>query len=557
MSIKFRILSLVAAFAVIASAITILGLMTIGDYNNRITANNYAQNNAYRGEKLNRLITAVVMESRGVYMAADLTESRKYAENMGKQLDAIEVLIQQWDSELKDNDIPQWNALKAKAAEFIAFRRELARLGSEVSPQAANEMGNNDANRSNRKALQAEVDATVAQVMNDLEIAKTDLKLFSESRATLFLLLASGGIIILITASLWLSITTISRPLLRVTQSVTLISEGAYDTQVPISRGSDEISSLWRAIGLLRDRAAEAGRLQTEQEEAERQNQLKLRAERHRIASEFEEHMGRLAHRFAESSSQVAESARILSQNADNANRRVHTVSSAATEAADNVQGVAAATEELSASVDEINAQVARTAEISHMAVNEAQKTEAAIHSLSQSAQQIGEVINLIQAIASQTNLLALNATIESARAGEAGKGFAVVAAEVKQLASQTASATDEIRHKISEIQSATESTVGSIDTIVNTIETIGQLTGSIATSVEQQGAATSEIASNTHRASLGTRDVTDHISGVGEAAKLTGEAANKLMSLSSDLEARSEDLKSEVISFVDRLRAA
>ncbi|OYW76835.1 MAG: chemotaxis protein, partial [Asticcacaulis sp. 32-58-5] len=342
-----------------------------------------------------------------------------------------------------------------------------------------------------------------------------------------------------------------------VTGSVTKISDGAYDTVIPEAKGKDEISSLWRSIRVLRDRAAEAEALKAEQQLAEKRAYAELMQERNRIAAEFEKHMGELATRFINSSRTVADAARGLSETADDTNHRAASVSSAAIEAANNVQNVAAATEELSASVGEINQQVIRTSEVTRMAVDEAQKTEQAIQTLQVAANEIGEVINLIQAIAAQTNLLALNATIESARAGEAGKGFAVVASEVKQLAQQTAKATDDIRTKISEIQSATTITVGSIDAIVRTIETIGQLTSSIAASVEQQGAATNEIANNTNLAASGTRDVTGHITGVGHAAQSTGEAAQSLLSLSSDLEGRSEDLQAEVVSFVNRLRAA
>ena len=557
MTIKFRILALVACFAAMATAITALGLVTIGDYNGMLRSSAQAYDNAYNGEHLNRLVTAAVMESRGVYMSKDTTEASKYADNVDKDLGDIGTLLTDWKATLKPGQLPEFDAVEAKAQEFITFRRELARLGREVSPEAANAQGNNDANRSNRKAFQASIDAMVAHIRTNLTASQTAMEAYKHTRSIQFLLMAGAGILILVLASLWVAVRSISRPLQHVSSSVMRISEGAYDTQIPEANGRDEVSSLWRSIRTLRDRALEGETLKAHQKEEDLRIAGNMREERNRIASEFEEHMGDLAKRFATSSRTVADAAKGLSHNADEATQRAHSVSDAANDAANNVQNVAAATEELSASVNEITSQVARTSEVTRLAVEEAAKTEVAIHTLTNAAGQIGEVINLIQAIAAQTNLLALNATIESARAGEAGKGFAVVASEVKQLASQTGRATEDIRKKIAEIQSATSATVGSIGAIVRTIDTIGELTAAISSSVEQQSAATQEIASNTNRAASGTRDVTGHISGVGEAAQATGQAAQQLLGLSSDLERRSEDLQSEVFDFVGRLRAA
>jgi methyl-accepting chemotaxis protein len=458
---------------------------------------------------------------------------------------------------MKPGELPEFAAVEIKANEFITLRRELARLGRDVSPAEANVLGNNDANRENRKAFQASIDSMVKTIRTNLDASKADIAKYQRTRVWQFLLIAAAGVIGLIGASLWVAVKSISRPLHHVTESVMRISEGAYDTAVPEAKAKDEISSLWRSIRTLRDRALEGETLKAHQQEEEMRIAENMRNERNRIAAEFETSMGDLARRFAASSRTVADSAKSLTHAADDASARVQSVNIAAVDAANNVQNVAAATEELSASVNEINEQVTRTSQVTQLAVDEAAKTEAAIATLSTAAQQIGEVINLIQAIAAQTNLLALNATIESARAGEAGKGFAVVASEVKQLAQQTAKATDEIRSKIGEIQSATSMTVSSIDTIVKTIEQIGGLTTAIAASVEQQGYATQEIASNTNRAADGTREVTGHMAGVGDAATQTGEAAQSLLGLSSDLETRSEDLQHEVMAFVGRLRAA
>ncbi len=557
MTIKSRILFLVGCFALMASAITGLGLVTIHDYNRMLREVSEAYENTYRGEHLNRLVTAAVMESRGVYMSKDTTEAKKYADGIDKNLKDMATLLSDWKGSMAPNELPEFAAVSDTAQQFITIRTETARLGRDVSPEAANTQGNNDANRGNRKAFQAAIDTMVAHIRTNLDSTQADLKRYKETRETQFLVIALAGILALIAGSLWVAIRSISRPLNQVTQKVMHISEGAYDTEIPNATGKDEISSLWRSIRTLRDRAAEGENLKAQQKEEELRIAANMREERNRIAGDFESHMGELAKRFAASSRTVAESAKGLTENADIASERAQSVNYAATDAANNVANVAAATEELSASVGEINQQVMRTSEVTQLAVLEAQKTEASIQTLSQAAGQIGEVINLIQAIAAQTNLLALNATIESARAGEAGRGFAVVASEVKQLAQQTARATDDIRAKIGEIQNATHTTVGSIDTIVKTIETIGQLTSGIAASVEQQGMATNEIASNTNRAAAGTRDVTGHIAGLGDAAQKTGTAAQALLNLSSDLERRSEDLQAEVYDFVGRLRSA
>ncbi|WP_343221311.1 methyl-accepting chemotaxis protein [Oharaeibacter diazotrophicus] len=190
-------------------------------------------------------------------------------------------------------------------------------------------------------------------------------------------------------------------------------------------------------------------------------------------------------------------------------------------------------------------------------AAREAEASTQNVQALAHSAQQIGEVVELISNIAAQTNLLALNATIEAARAGEAGRGFAVVAAEVKELANQTAKATEEIGRKIGEIQTATGTTVDSISRIVRTIGSIQQSASAIAGAVEEQGAATEEIASNTQRAATGTTDVTGNIAGVGTAAEMTGTASTQLMGLSGKLSDQSRVLQQEVADFVEGLRAA
>lgn len=218
------------------------------------------------------------------------------------------------------------------------------------------------------------------------------------------------------------------------------------------------------------------------------------------------------------------------------------TMAAAAQEASAQSIAVASATEQLSKSIDEIAAQVARSTQISSEAVTEAQNSNEQVQSLAEASQKIGDVVNLINDIASQTNLLALNATIEAARAGDAGKGFAVVASEVKNLANQTAKATDEIAAQISDIQGATKSAVSSIEGITRTINEVSEIATAIAGAVEEQSAATGEVSSN--------------IDGVTKASTETGESAAEVLEAAKGLSEQSESLGNQVDVFLEEVRA-
>ena len=202
---------------------------------------------------------------------------------------------------------------------------------------------------------------------------------------------------------------------------------------------------------------------------------------------------------------ELQNTANSMAATADETLRQSSAVAGAAEQASQNVQTVAAATEELTASIHEISRQVTTSTQICTDAVEEANRTNVMVQGLAEAAGKIGEVVKLINDIASQTNLLALNATIEAARAGEAGKGFAVVAGEVKNLANQTARATDEISAQINAVQTATRDAVGAIQGIGPTIGRISEIAGAIAAAVEEQGAATQEIARNVQEAAQGT----------------------------------------------------
>jgi methyl-accepting chemotaxis protein len=231
-------------------------------------------------------------------------------------------------------------------------------------------------------------------------------------------------------------------------------------------------------------------------------------------------------------------------------------MANAADVAFNNVQSVAAATEELTASIAEISQQVSNSAGIARQAVDEAKRTDQTVSALSDASQRIGEVVKLISDIASQTNLLALNATIEAARAGEMGKGFAVVASEVKNLANQTAKATEDISTQIVGMQNATGEAVSAIQAIAETIGKIDQIAATIAAAVEEQGAATQEISRSIQQAAGGAREVSDNVSVVAKSVDETGRMAKDVLGAASELSQQAEIMRREVGNFLERVRA-
>ena len=250
-------------------------------------------------------------------------------------------------------------------------------------------------------------------------------------------------------------------------------------------------------------------------------------------------------------------SATRLSTVSEQATSRAVAVSTAADQATANINTVAAAAEQLTGAITEISSQVAKSSNIARDAVQQAETTGATMRQLTLAAGKIGEVIKLINDIASQTNLLALNATIEAARAGEAGKGFAVVASEVKSLATQTGRATEEIRAQIAEMQSVTKKAVDAISSIDRTIREIDQISAAIAAAVEEQGAATGEISRNVQQAAIGTADVAANISNVTEGTTETGATAKDILKRSAQLGSHASALKRHVSEFLVQIKSA
>ncbi|WP_052711940.1 globin-coupled sensor protein [Elstera litoralis] len=252
----------------------------------------------------------------------------------------------------------------------------------------------------------------------------------------------------------------------------------------------------------------------------------KARARRLQIAESFEGLVRGVLTGLRQASVDLETSAGSMAALADQTNSQAVSVADAVRQASANVKNVAQATDKLRGSIADIAERVTHSTEIAHKGAAAAEETSGTVQVLAEAAHRIGEVVQLIQSIAAQTNLLALNATIEAARAGDAGKGFAVVAGEVKNLAAQTARATEDITQQINAIQSATAETVRAMHTINSTISELTSISGTIATAVQHQETATAEIAHNSLVAAETTSDVVRTVGQVIDAAGETGQSA-------------------------------
>jgi methyl-accepting chemotaxis protein len=371
-------------------------------------------------------------------------------------------------------------------------------------------------------------------------------------------MLALGGLAVLASGLFaWLYVgRSILRRIGNLQRSMQLLSEGDLETEIYRSRQNDEIAVMASSLEFFRESMINGRRLRDDQDKdraAKSERALRVEAK----IAEFEATVRATLDGLQTSANSMQDTAQRMSVTADRSSGLVIAVASAAQETSTNIQTVSSGTEQLSSSISEIDRKVINSAEIASKAVDEACTTDATMQGLADHANRISVVVDLIQTIASQTNLLALNATIEAARAGEAGRGFAVVASEVKNLANQTAKATEEIRFQIANMQQVTTSAVGAIRNIGHTIGEINEVTTSIAAAVKQQGAATSEIAHNIKHAVGRTSEVSSNVAGVSVASSEAKAAATEVLSASGALRREADVLREEIDEFLTSIRAA
>ncbi|MGQ9367361.1 methyl-accepting chemotaxis protein [Azospirillum sp. ST 5-10] len=354
----------------------------------------------------------------------------------------------------------------------------------------------------------------------------------------------------------WWSVASV-RPLRRLTGTMLRLAEGDLAVELPAARGRDEVGEIVGAVRVFRDNMMRSRQLEAEAAEAEQRAEEAKRQTLTGLADGFEHSVGAIVGRVAAAATGLEDTAQGLSAAMGVTNSQASAVATAAGQATGNVETVARACEELAASIRGIGDKVRQSLEISGRAVHRAEDTQGTAEGLVNSAQKIGEVVNLINDIAQQTNLLALNATIEAARAGEAGKGFAVVAAEVKNLANQTAKATEDITLQIDDIQAVIRRTVDAIKEIAGVIGESSDVAATIAAAVDEQNDATQAIARNVQQASAGTSEVSDAILAVSRASADGGAAADRVLASARDLSGTAAALRREMEGFLRTVRAA
>jgi methyl-accepting chemotaxis protein len=553
LSLAAKLYSIFALFALLTAAIAALS-----DYNARRSAEltheietvNLAALNV---ERVNSLVYAVVMESRGVYMSSEKDVVKKYGDGLLKFNDNILGVVKRWEAIVEADDAAQFATFKKRIEQFVEFRKELVRRANEISPAAGREWGDNDANRSVRSALNKDLEA-LSKVY--AERGKKIAGLAEVNRELSFVLTCLGGLaLLLVGIGVVIIARSIARPLSVITATIKQVAEGADNVEVPHTGRADEIGALARAIQIFKE-AMERNRNLNSQVSAD--SAARAERSRHIEASveEFRQAIGAMLRSVNQNASAMRQTAESITSATSQASERAMAATGATTQAAGNVSAVAGAAEELSASVQEIGRQVRQSAGAVEQTGQRTEKSISEIESLAAATQRIDGVLQLIQAIAEQTNLLALNATIEAARAGDAGRGFAVVAHEVKALAGQTAKATEEIGQNVGLIQSSTRNAVDAVREIGTAVREINDITSAIAGAVGQQDAATREISVNAQSAAQGNETLVSNIVSLRDAIGDTNTAAGSVLSASNELTAMAETLSREVEKFFHNLRS-
>lgn len=348
---------------------------------------------------------------------------------------------------------------------------------------------------------------------------------------------------------------SITAPLRLIERAMERLASGDEAAEVPGVTRRDEIGSMARAVQVFKDNLHRTRQLEKDARENERRAEAERKQALHTVAEDFDVAFGRVLETVGDAADKIRQGAQVLRETAEKMRLQAVDTSEKAEQTTEVVGIVNDVSRSLTESIGEIGGRVDHAGRAVQRAVTHARDSDHALQGLEDSSQRIGEIVQLINAIAGQTNLLALNATIEAARAGEAGKGFAVVAQEVKNLASQTAKATDEIGGQVTAIQSASGQVVSIIRAIRAAIEEVAALSSEVSSSVALQLQATRKIADAVERASGNSDEVTESVSAMALTAAQTGKASVEMMFAATQLSEEFKQLEADADRFVQSIR--
>ena len=558
--ILHKILLLVVLLVVMTGAVGGYSYLTMKAMSEGADGMDEASGEALIGTSLSRTIVAINRDE--LQLVSEPSAVGEVKTNTARQLAQFEKDLVTAKKTAGKNQMPM---LEKTEAAFMRYKKELNDTISLAEKHAASvtladaQKELYESARESRKAaneVEAALNAYSEYSDKQAETTAKEVVQAGETAKTLTVALIVGAVILGLALGYALGTFGIARPIGKSVEGLRALADGRTDIDIFGVGRKDEIGDVANTMQVFKENILKTRKM----EEEAKQNEIRAAKEKkemmQKMANDFDASVGGIVSAVSSASTELESSAQAMAATAEETSRQAGAVAAASEQASANVQTVASAAEELSASISEISGQVAQAAKVAAGAVEEANRADGMIQGLAQSAQKIGEVVELITSIADQTNLLALNATIEAARAGDAGKGFAVVAAEVKNLANQTAKATEEIGGQIGGIQAATKNSVDAIQSIGKVIGEINQISSAIAAAVEEQGAATKEIARNVDQASAGTKDVSSNIAGVTQAAGETGQASGQIQQAAQELSQQSEKLRTEVGKFLAQIRA-
>ncbi len=432
--------------------------------------------------------------------------------------------------------------------QYLTLHRQIVALSRRNENTAATALFRDAADKGFQEVGQA-LDAMIDHNNRGAAKANDDADaVYAQSSSTLIVALVIGIAVCL--GGALMMIRGVSSPIGAMTEAMRRLAGGDKTTAIPFANRGDEIGAMATAVQVFKDGLIEADRLAAEQA-AEQAAKLRRTEAVERLIASFEEQVADALRNVAAAATELDTTAQSMAVTARQTNDQAANAAAAAEQTSANVQTVASAAEEMSSSIGEIGSQVTRSTGIAGQAVQEAGRTTDSVRGLADAAHRIGAVVQLITNIAGQTNLLALNATIEAARAGEAGKGFAVVASEVKQLANQTARATEDIVGQINGIRDATGEAVAAVRGISQTIAQVSRIASGIAAAVDQQSAATRDIARSVLQAADGAREVSGGMGEIRAGAGDTGAAADQLLAAAAGVANQSKELAREIDRFI------